>query len=57
MQIETNLKNAPLKIFLAEKNFTDFSFYRLPNGPALSCGDDNFQDAENEMSSTTNIFF
>ena len=35
----------------AEKSFTTFLSHKLPNGPALSCDDENFQHALNEMSS------
>jgi hypothetical protein len=51
MQIETNMKNAPLKTFEPRKALPTFLSLRLPNGPALSCGADNFQIAECETSS------
>jgi len=51
MRIETNLKNAPLKTFEPRKALPTFISLRLPNGPALSCDDENFQHAPNEMSS------
>ena len=51
MPIETNSKNVPLKIFKQGKALQNILSYRLPNGPALSCGTDNFQVAENETSS------
>ena len=51
MPIETNLKNALLKIFEQREDLPTFRSLRLPNGPALSCGDDNFPVADNEMSS------
>jgi hypothetical protein len=52
MLIETNLKNALLKIFEQRKALPTFLSYRLPNGSALSCGADNFQVAEYETSSS-----
>jgi hypothetical protein len=51
MQIETNQKNALLKTFKQRKALPTFLSLRLPNGPALSCDDENFQHAPNEMSS------
>jgi len=51
MLIETNLKNALIKIFEKRKALPTFLYYRLPNGPALSCSDEYFQFALNEMSS------
>jgi hypothetical protein len=51
MLIETNLKNAPLKTFEPKKALPTFISLRLPNGSALSCGDDNFQHVPNEVSS------
>jgi len=52
MQIETNLKNALLKTFLKRKALPTFLSYRLPNGPALSCGAEYFRIAQNELSSS-----
>jgi hypothetical protein len=50
MLIETNLKEALLKTFEPRKALPTFLSIRLPNGPALSCGADKFQVAENETS-------
>jgi hypothetical protein len=51
MLIETNLKKAPLKTYEQRKALPTFLSYRLPNGPALSCGTEYFQNAEDETSS------
>jgi len=51
MLIETNLKNALLKTFELRKALPTFLSPRLPNGPALSCGADNFHYTQNETSS------
>jgi hypothetical protein len=51
MLIETNLIKALSKIFEKRKALPTFISLRLPNGPALSCGVDKFQVAENETSS------
>ena len=51
MPIETNLKKAQLKTYEQRKALPTFLLFRLPNGPALSCGTQNFQYVYNETSS------
>jgi hypothetical protein len=45
------LKETLLKTIEQRKALPTFLSFRLPNGPALSCGADNYQVADKEMSS------